>query len=94
MVPAGSVTAALEDALLEDEEVVAAGTATVPLAVTGVAGRDVGIVTDVASVASEEVETATTFGVVTAAEVDKDLDLQADFLVLDEVPFTYGAPDV
>ena len=48
MVPAGSVTAAPEDVLLADEDLVAAGTATVLLLVTGVTGREVGIVTDVA----------------------------------------------
>lgn len=99
MVPAGSETTALDGVLVEteerDEEVEAtAGIETVPLLVTGVA-RDVGIVTDVAKVGCNDVETATAFAVVaTTGDFEEDLDLQTDFLVLVEVLFTYGGPEV
>jgi hypothetical protein len=84
------VIAALDVVLVGAEgKVVAAGIEPVPLLVTGTAGRDLVIVTDVAKMGSEEVETATTFGVVitAAAEGFEDLDLQADFLVLRKVLF-------
>jgi hypothetical protein len=91
------VTALLELVLVgveAEEEEVTAGMETVP--VFGiVVERDVGMMTDVAKVASVDVETAATFGVETAApDAVEDLALQTDFLVLVEVLFKYGAPEV
>lgn len=95
MVPAGSVTTLLEAVLIGvEEEEATVGVDTVPLLRTRV-GREVGMVTEAAKVALGEVETATSFGVETAApDTVEDLALHADFLVLVEVPFKYGAPEV
>lgn len=96
MVPVGMVTSAEEVLVASALDEVAAGMETVPVLSTALveAGREVGIVTEVAKVASDVATAATLAEVVTiaAADVLEDLALQADFLV--EVVFWYGAPEV
>jgi len=96
VVPVGMVASAEEVLVASALDEVATRMETVPVLFIALveAGREVGMVTEVGKVASDDVATAAAFAEdVTITVVDvEDLVLQADFLV--EVVFWYGAPEV